>query len=401
MSESLGDIIVDGEDRLLRYGSYDYGYLADGRLEWRRDWSNHTLRCYDYDVFGALRRFREGAISSTATVSPCSEIEVQTEVVYDIDPAGRRVGRTQRGYTGGVAGPANVLRWIYADALNPVAQLDERNRITQAYVYGNYAHTPDYLVAFTYADAESTSPSSTTTYRYVYDIRGSVRLVVNASTGVIAQQLDYGPWGEVLDDSAPGFQPFGYAGGEYDATTDLVRFGARDYDAEIGRWTAKDPIGFAGGDTNLYAYVGGDPIGLVDVTGKLAWLAPVGGCLLGMGLEGLSEFFEDDQDYLCACAGGAIGGGLGAGLLKLVGATAAGAIGSAADAAFGEITDDDSGPWSIANIGLSAFLGGGMGKVLSMLGDVTHPLFPALLSFGNSTVTNAVDEFEALGEEGF
>jgi RHS repeat-associated protein len=164
--------------------------------------------------------------------------------------------------------PANVRRWIYADALNPVAQLDERNRITQAYVYGNYAHTPDYLVAFTYADAESTSPSSTTRYRYVYDIRGSVRLVVNASTGDIAQQLDYGPWGEVLDDSAPGFQPFGYAGGEYDATTDLVRFGARDYDAEIGRWTAKDPIGFAGGDTNLYAYVGGDPIGLVDVTGE-------------------------------------------------------------------------------------------------------------------------------------
>ena len=24
------------------------------------------------------------------------------------------------------------------------------------------------------------------------------------------------------------------------------------YDATIGRWTTKDPIGFAGGDTNLY-----------------------------------------------------------------------------------------------------------------------------------------------------
>ncbi len=108
-----------------------------------RRWRPHrrrTLRCYDYDVFGALRRFREGAISASVTESPCSEIEVQTEVVYDIDPAGRRVGRTQRGYTGGVAGTANVRRWIYADALNPVAQLDERNRITQAYVYGNCAH---------------------------------------------------------------------------------------------------------------------------------------------------------------------------------------------------------------------------------------------------------------------
>jgi len=37
----------------------------------------------------------------------------------------------------------------------------------------------------------------------------------------------------------------------------IVRFGARDYDPETGRWTAKDPIMFAGGDANLYGYVGG------------------------------------------------------------------------------------------------------------------------------------------------
>jgi len=36
-------------------------------------------------------------------------------------------------------------------------------------------------------------------------------------------------------------QPFGFAGGIYDPDTGLVRFGARGYDAETGRWTAKDP----------------------------------------------------------------------------------------------------------------------------------------------------------------
>ena len=331
----------------------------------------------DYDVFGALRRFREGAIDASVDDSPCSEIEVQTEVVYDIDPAGRRVGRTQRGYTGGEPGTANVRRWIYADALNPVAQLDERNRITQAYVYGNYAHTPDYLVAFTYADAESTSPSSTTTYRYVYDIRGSVRLVVNASTGVIAQQLDYGPWGEVLDDSAPGFQPFGYAGGEYDTTTDLVRFGARDYDAEIGRWTAKDPIGFAGGDTHLYAYVGGDPVGLVDVTGNIPGPAIAGGvgCVSNMFFGYLLGKTSADMPVQCLC--GIMGGG-GAAF-----GPAGGALGGVGASLLNDwwMGEDELGEW-LKNAGL----GGVLGAVLA----------PLALPSGRQVLGEATDAFLGL-----
>ena len=68
-----------------------------------------------------------------------------------------------------------------------------------------------------------------------------------------------------LDGNA--FQPFGFAGGIYDQHTKLTRFGARDYDVETGRWTAKDPIGFDGGGPNVYAFVLGDPINLIDVTG--------------------------------------------------------------------------------------------------------------------------------------
>ena len=40
------------------------------------------------------------------------------------------------------------------------------------------------------------------------------------------------------------------------------------YDSTVGRWTTKDPIGFAGGDTNLYAYVGGNPMSYVDPKGN-------------------------------------------------------------------------------------------------------------------------------------
>ncbi len=73
----------------------------------------------------------------------------------------------------------------------------------------------------------------------------------------------------MLSDSNPGFQPFGFAGGLYDPDTGLVRFGARDYDPVTGRWTATDPISFAGGQANLYGYVINDPVNLVDPSGLL------------------------------------------------------------------------------------------------------------------------------------
>jgi RHS repeat-associated protein len=104
-------------------------------------------------------------------------------------------------------------------------------------------------------------------FRIVSDDLGSPRLVVDVDSGEVAQRLDYDAFGRVVTDTNPGFQPFGFAGGLYDADTGLVRFGARDYDPETGRWTAQDPIDFAAGDSNLYGYVLGDPVNLVDPSG--------------------------------------------------------------------------------------------------------------------------------------
>jgi RHS repeat-associated protein len=98
--------------------------------------------------------------------------------------------------------------------------------------------------------------------------------------------MDYDAFGRVLNDTNPGFQPFGFAGGLYDDDTGLVRFGARDYDAYAGRWTAKDPIGFAGGDTNLYAYAFSDPANQIDPEGTIVPVL-VGGVLGGAVVGGL------------------------------------------------------------------------------------------------------------------
>jgi RHS repeat-associated protein len=125
------------------------------------------------------------------------------------------------------------------------------------------------------------------TYRIITDHLGSPRFVVNSSTGAIAQQMNYDEFGNVTSDTNPGFQPFGFAGGLYDRDTGLIRFGARDYDPMTGRWTAKDPIRFKGGDMNLYGYVVNDPINKLDINGKdwtdvIEFGEKIGGALFGV-----------------------------------------------------------------------------------------------------------------------
>ena len=86
-------------------------------------------------------------------------------------------------------------------------------------------------------------------------------------SGAVVQYISYDEFGNILTNTNPGFQPFGYAGGLYDGQTCLVRFGARDYNAPLGRWTAKDPIGFEGKQLNVYIYVQNNPLNLIDYSG--------------------------------------------------------------------------------------------------------------------------------------
>ena len=96
-------------------------------------------------------------------------------------------------------------------------------------------------------------------------------MIIDIDDGLIIESIDYDVWGMETTTRVNGNfpLPFTFAGGLYDADTKLVRFGARDYDPEIGRWTAKDPIGFSGRDTNFYGYVQSDPINFLDSIGLL------------------------------------------------------------------------------------------------------------------------------------
>ena len=139
-----------------------------------------------------------------------------------------------------------------------MAELDSSGNVVEQFVYGARPNVLDYIL------------KDGVEYRVISDQVGSPVLIVDASTGAIAEQIRYGAWGNVTQDTNPGFQPFGFAGGLYDQDTGLVHFGARDYDPETGRWISKDPILFDGGNPNLYSYVLNDPVNLIDVSGLCA-----------------------------------------------------------------------------------------------------------------------------------
>ncbi len=233
----------DAQDRLTSWNGTNYTYTANGELATKRHslaGGNPQVTTYNYDVLGNLM---------TATLPNATTID------YVVDGRNRRIGKKVNGVL--------TQGFLYKDQLNPVAELDGAGNVVSRFVYGSKANVPDYMI------------KGGVTYRIISDHLGSPRLVVNTSTGAIVQRMDYDDWGNVINDTNPGFQPFGFAGGIYDRDTNLIRFGARDYDPETGRWTAKDPIKFKGGDSNLYGYVLGDPVNWIDSNGLSTWRAGI------------------------------------------------------------------------------------------------------------------------------
>ncbi|MEZ4221843.1 MAG: RHS repeat-associated core domain-containing protein [Polyangiaceae bacterium] len=167
---------------------------------------------------------------------------------YLVDGLDRRVGKKRNGTL--------EKAWLYRDGLNPVAELDGTGALVSRFVYASRPNVPEYMVR------------GGVTYRILSDHLGSPRAIADVTSGTVAWRADYDAWGNrAVTAGTEDFVPFGFAGGIHDADTRLVRFGARDYDPQVGRWTAKDPLGFVVREVNAYTYSGGDPVNRIDVVG--------------------------------------------------------------------------------------------------------------------------------------
>lgn len=98
---------------------------------------------------------------------------------------------------------------------------------------------------------------------------GSVRDVVG-DDGTVLNHIVYNAFGQVINETDWDLSPrYGFAGRELDIDADLYFNRARYYDANTGRFISQDPIGFGGGDDNLYRYVGNAPTMFTDPDGLM------------------------------------------------------------------------------------------------------------------------------------
>ena len=92
------------------------------------------------------------------------------------------------------------------------------------------------------------------------------------SNGNEVNAYDYDPYGVILNTGTNSVtNPFQYEGGYFESSTNLVKFGTRYYNPQLGRWTQQDPVGgsLSKPDTlNRYLYVDDDPVNRVDPSGK-------------------------------------------------------------------------------------------------------------------------------------
>ncbi|KDA54299.1 hypothetical protein EG19_11300 [Thermoanaerobaculum aquaticum] len=221
----------DDQDRLLQYGDLSFTHTANRELISKCQGS--VSQYFDYDVFANLRHVI---------------LDNGMEIEYVIDGRNRRIGKKINGTL--------VQGFIYDDQLRILAELDGQNQVVAKFTYADQINVPEVM------------EKGGRTYRVLHDHLGSPRFVIDTQTGQIVQELHYDAWGNVVFDSNPGFQPFGFVGGLYDNHTKLVRFGARDYDPQVGRWTSKDPLGIEWNRTNLFDYAAGQPLNVADPAGK-------------------------------------------------------------------------------------------------------------------------------------
>jgi RHS repeat-associated protein len=167
-----------------------------------------------------------------------------------------------------------------------------------------------------------------------------------------------------------------YTSRENDATG-LLYYRARYYDPVLKRFISSDPIGLAGG-MNMYAYVEGDPVSLVDPTGEFGIPGAIAGGVIG-GISGGVGASINGGNVLTGALLGGLGGAIVGGLGPAIGPSLLGqAFSRATVGALGNILGQGQ------NIGSAQFCGFNYGSIVGSAVGGALGAFVAPATYGTS-----------------
>jgi RHS repeat-associated protein len=217
---------VDDANALLEDSDYIYTYdYADNLIQKVRKSDNQTT-VYTYDYENRLKRVQYPGMDAQ----------------YKYDAFGRRIERNVNG---------QITTYLY-DGMNIVTDFTGGwNTLKSKYVHSLAIDDP------------LSVEQGANIYYYHKDGLGSVTELTD-STGNVVKTYDYKGFGEIHTQTGTVVQPFAFTSREFDSESGLYFYRGRYYDPKAGRFINRDPIGFAGGDVNLFRYVQNNPVNNID-----------------------------------------------------------------------------------------------------------------------------------------
>ena len=216
----------DDANRLLSSGATSYSYDDNGNLISAID--NHGTITYSWDSRNRL----------VSIQSPTQK----DNVTYDI--AGSLIARA-------ATGKLNLSQQFILDGLTNLAFVGQSSGDDLSVLAGDAI---DQHLAVVHSGGR-------VEYGLSDGINSTVATVDNQ--GVLVSSFLYEPFGKT---TSPGGYLFQFTG-RVPLSGDLYYNRARFYNASVGRFVSEDPIGFFGGDTNLYSYVFNSPSNFGDSGG--------------------------------------------------------------------------------------------------------------------------------------
>lgn len=242
---NASDDVLGAGNRVEVRGDFKYDWDAEGNLVERRNTVTGELRRFFWDYRNRLTKVE---------LRPGAGAEPSATVEYQYDFRDLRIARTENGST---------VWTVYDRHEMPLLEYRDAEELPET-LYFFEPDVPDRFLG-NWRSGKGIS-------WFHCDHNGSVRQVID-NTGVVLATLDYDAFGglrSMTETNAGDAGMIRFAGRWTDPVTGLSDNRARFYDPELGRFLSEDPLGFVGGDTNLYRYAKNDPYNFRDPAGTTA-----------------------------------------------------------------------------------------------------------------------------------